>query len=69
MFDVELIDLFVHLAGDERDEQSERIAVTTLRIAGQIAPENVREAVNVLVSESHYGHSRVLSEIKRELSH
>ncbi len=37
MIDVEFIDWFVNLAGNERDEQSQRIAVATLRVARQIA--------------------------------
>ena len=44
-------------------------SIATTEIYAHLAPENVREAVNVLVSESHYGHSRVLSEIKRDVSH
>jgi hypothetical protein len=37
VIDVELIDLFVHLPGNKRDEQSQAVAVTALRIARQIA--------------------------------
>ena len=36
----ELIHFFVHFAGDERDEQRQGIAITTLRIPRQIAFAN-----------------------------
>src|SRR5438046_8294915 len=37
MIDINLIDFLVGFAGDERDKQSQRIAITSLRIPRQIA--------------------------------
>src|SRR4051794_1794314 len=37
MFYLQLIDLLLHLAGDERDQQSQRIPVTALGVSCQIA--------------------------------